>query len=1674
MGGMVFRQGDPSSVCSLMTTTMTEASNQPSIVQKFLDGKGKMNAAKAEDNLSKTVRFFLPEGERIMTNAQFIQYAIDNHLPVSSETEKGIATEAKTERIRMAFISANENVVKRDLGSFYKPTPEMLAYEQILHRRFSSRGGDIPTSGEYAEAMKKAMDSIIDANTPAKTRYFVDLGGNKAMPISKTMYDLANFIKLNQAEELITQIQSLLADKHFTDYAQKRYGQAEIPVKGHEYGVRGDYGLRADGNNDLLLVELFAKDAEPIRKMPVDEQLLLLRDGIESAAILQREMDSQRQSNSQTRTENSQSMPQAASMDRQDRIDAYLTNQMTEEESASFKKEIENDPKLKEEVVAMGIVIDAIRESGRIDDDNEKLQAMRDSMDEYVSILKEMVADIPGVNVEETASHLSELGNYDLGDGEKQFMTRADLMVYAVTSKLPIVSDDGQFFVKFQDGKEVPITRTMYDFGAMLEQNLFKAGYRSEDDQVSSSQTLDHGKESEESTQTNEKAYRIVVGTDNRPGGIEGEFHVDFGSNINAVPYETMQAMAKVYGGSMRITDGKEWADFYDRLPAEQFADKIVELNEERLKAGKNLKPLTVDLGEIEQQVHDPKAKSTNDLEEQPISGLEDYSRQEIHGIVRDHFEAMLENTGIDAEIVDMKVVGSRARGTSNDASDLDIILEYKGGIKEDALFNILNDNEEKLHINGIPIDINPITESQTGTLAEWVERDARWKAEDAMMLDAEGKLIAAMGKDGINFTQAVGKPLRIVNDDQGKTEYAYIKSVGVKDGRITLVGAIDIDGEPMAINNMSFLRPQGVRNLINEVQSIMERNGKEQAQKSMTNRIRAIAQIDEMIGNSKGLVFAPLQPILAKTARGIPFEVNSVIRNKEKGIQLHGVDSQGKERFIAANKASDQTIGKVIDFMRNAQESYQPINAERHINNHFIKNSSIMAENALNQSVRQQQAVQQEPKANAGKKVATQEIGKEAKAIIKLDAVAEKARTTLDMPFPDQSVVLVRTREQESKRFVYQAFGEDANRLAAASKVKVDSPEIKGEKFNVATIKEANAKSVMEDLVAAKIAIAIVNRQGEIVKNDKNLDAAKETAKVAPEINPVKSLTKDDVGRIDSISRKENEIVFLRKETGIKEGTFNFTVAGNDLEKLRNAIQSSSISSESKNQLLNRAQEINGVNQLTINTYSDRQLTSELKKAILESPLIPFAVSPKLEKLNDGKSNEVIPSREEIASRETAKAYAERAEKHGAEKSLNPDAMVLLKMNATNGQTFYQTFGADAQKAADILGKETKTIGKDVNYISLKQEDVDKITASLEKNKEKKPVIVEFVNNVVEKIKELFKPELKEENKVQFDIAKNIHAKGIYDIQLIIDDKKVAAHHLSKEDRDAFFKKEISPKELVGKYFEKELAGQTPEVSRVGSDKKEKAENVLMETVNGQKVTNARTFTSEKGNHFFSANLDGVALRPQPIDEATKQKFDTKQISVEAMMQQYYPTKLMAKVPQEEFRDNKLSNGKEFTFFKISKDENPESKNAGKYVLEAVVDGKRLQPTPVSYRDLNEFFDGVTPKAKIVERTMGEQLHIAAGYEKYKMPEGAKMGENVNVRVQRDDAQRRHFISAEAGGKELGTKMMSYDDAMSYRARAASKEQLGAKYFTAEIKSSLAAQEGMSQKNGKSRAMSM
>lgn len=100
-----------------------------------------------------------------------------------------------------------------------------------------------------------------------------------------------------------------------------------------------------------------------------------------------------------------------------------------------------------------------------------------------------------------------------------------------------------------------------------------------------------------------------------------------------------------------------------------------------------------------------------------PIDGM---SAREIEEMVSYYVQAKIIENDLDAQVENVILSGSRCRGIEKTGSDLDVVVDYKGTIREDDFFNILH--EDGFTIAGIKVDINPITEDKTGSLAEYLE----------------------------------------------------------------------------------------------------------------------------------------------------------------------------------------------------------------------------------------------------------------------------------------------------------------------------------------------------------------------------------------------------------------------------------------------------------------------------------------------------------------------------------------------------------------------------------------------------------------------------------------------------------------------------------------------------------------------------------------------------------------------------------------------------------------------------------------------------------------------------------------------------------------------------------------------------------------------------------------
>ncbi len=283
--------------------------------------------------------------------------------------------------------------------------------------------------------------------------------------------------------------------------------------------------------------------------------------------------------------------------------------------------------------------------------------------------------------------------------------------------------------------------------------------------------------------------------------------------------------------------------------------------------------------------------------------------------------------------------------------------------------------------------------------------------------------------------------------------------------------------------------------------------------------------------------------------------------------------------------------------------------------------------------------------------------------------------------------------------------------------------------------------------------------------------------------------------------------------------------------------------------------------------------------------------------------------------------------------------------------------------------------------------------------------------------------------------------------------------------------KKTKSPQEEPATTVKTTAGGETPKEKKTESQSavpgeaqaERKPREPQMVTVNGDKVTHGHAYQSKTNpeDWYFTAKINGEQLKPQKMDPADVAAYEKKEITVPELMQRYYPTKLMPRVPEEAFRyPNGLagpSGPLTVDKFNVYKETDETRADYGRYKFYAQV-GEKKMSTPASREDLNAYFDRVMTPGQLVERNFGERLHLPSHYAQFQLPDGI---DPKGVRVAKDRSDGKWKVSADLGeGRGRTSKQeISFDDGYSlFKAKSATREQIAAKYLGQEITAKMAA----------------
>ena len=119
-----------------------------------------------------------------------------------------------------------------------------------------------------------------------------------------------------------------------------------------------------------------------------------------------------------------------------------------------------------------------------------------------------------------------------------------------------------------------------------------------------------------------------------------------------------------------------------------------------------------------------------------PVEGM---NAAEVEERVRKYLMNTTIGQNLLIQIGEVVVYGSRCRGTEKTDSDIDIVFEYKGDIREDDLFNLFH--EDRFSVGIHKVDINPIKEDKSGNIAEFLQQ-ATIYMESEMAFSIEDRYI--------------------------------------------------------------------------------------------------------------------------------------------------------------------------------------------------------------------------------------------------------------------------------------------------------------------------------------------------------------------------------------------------------------------------------------------------------------------------------------------------------------------------------------------------------------------------------------------------------------------------------------------------------------------------------------------------------------------------------------------------------------------------------------------------------------------------------------------------------------------------------------------------------------------------------------------------------------------
>ena len=130
---------------------------------------------------------------------------------------------------------------------------------------------------------------------------------------------------------------------------------------------------------------------------------------------------------------------------------------------------------------------------------------------------------------------------------------------------------------------------------------------------------------------------------------------------------------------------------------------------------------------------------------------VEDMTAIEVEDVVYNYLMDTIRQQDLLIQIGEVVVCGSRCRGTEKTTSDIDIVVEYKGDIREDDLFNLFH--EDEFLLGNHKVDINPIKDDKSGNIADFLRQAAIYMESEMVFSIADRYIYIQDATEGYDYT---------------------------------------------------------------------------------------------------------------------------------------------------------------------------------------------------------------------------------------------------------------------------------------------------------------------------------------------------------------------------------------------------------------------------------------------------------------------------------------------------------------------------------------------------------------------------------------------------------------------------------------------------------------------------------------------------------------------------------------------------------------------------------------------------------------------------------------------------------------------------------------------------------------------------------------------------------